>query len=70
MNLEINCKDISISPNGSNFISVDIIGCEGSAILDNFEEIEIIDHFGAEKILDLIGEKEVMEYFNLIENNE
>ena len=74
VSFDINCKNVGISPNGYNSITVTIEDCDKIDIIDLVKDIlsidEVVDNFDEEIILDKIGVDTVKKYFGLTEETE
>lgn len=49
---DINCANVSISPNSSRSVTVTLEDVEKTDVMDLFDTQEFIDHFGEDVVID------------------
>lgn len=71
ISFDINCKNASISPNGNSSVTITIVDCDKSDLIETVRDTcsikEIIDYLDESEVLDFIGVDAVKKYFELTE---
>lgn len=71
ISFDINCKHVSVSPNGNNSVTVTIEDCDNDELLDITIDLissaDLIDSLDESEILDHIVVDKVKKYFELTE---
>jgi len=71
ISFDINCQEVSISPNGNRSITVTVGECDEDdldIVTDSVSLVNIMSRLDESEILDHIGVAKVKSYFDLTEN--
>lgn len=50
-NVELNCTNVTVSPNGNRTVTVNMEDVEKSDVMDLFDAVEFLDHFGQDTVI-------------------
>lgn len=67
MELNLNCKKATVSPDGYKEFLVEMTIENESDVLNQFSLADIIKHYGLAEVLDHIGADEAKSHFDLID---